>query len=114
MFFLLYGVFFFKHKQAYEMRISDWSSDVCSSDLYPSSTRLGGSAASTLVSAEAVATRVLNRSQPGPVAIIPSRAVPSSCAPSKAPPISAKDFSVSRTAAFSSAILVLQRRSEAR
>src|SRR3546814_8664082 len=27
-------VFFFKHKTAYEMRISDWSSDVCSSDLY--------------------------------------------------------------------------------
>src|SRR3546814_2877330 len=33
---LLYGVyffFFFKQKAAYEMRISDWSSDVCSSDL---------------------------------------------------------------------------------
>src|SRR3546814_4038363 len=29
--------FFFKQKTAYEMRISDWSSDVCSSDL-----RLGG------------------------------------------------------------------------
>src|SRR3546814_5062872 len=28
--------FFFKQKTAYEMRISDWSSDVCSSDLdYP-------------------------------------------------------------------------------
>src|SRR3546814_4155593 len=26
-------VFFFKQKTAYEMRISDWSSDVCSSDL---------------------------------------------------------------------------------
>src|SRR3546814_1971359 len=32
---LLMGVFFFffKQKTAYEMRISDWSSDVCSSDL---------------------------------------------------------------------------------
>src|SRR3546814_9974826 len=30
---LLY-VFFFKQKTAYEMRISDWSSDVCSSDLF--------------------------------------------------------------------------------
>src|SRR3546814_8366692 len=30
---LLIGVFFFKQKTAYEMRISDWSSDVCSSDL---------------------------------------------------------------------------------
>src|SRR3546814_9156925 len=32
--------FFFKQKTAYEMRISDWSSDVCSSDL-----RNGGSVA---------------------------------------------------------------------
>src|SRR3546814_1403785 len=30
-FFLVF--FFFKQKTAYEMRISDWSSDVCSSDL---------------------------------------------------------------------------------
>src|SRR3546814_4120017 len=30
--FLLF-FFFFKQKTAYEMRISDWSSDVCSSDL---------------------------------------------------------------------------------
>src|SRR3546814_9153386 len=28
-----FGLFFFKQKTAYEMRISDWSSDVCSSDL---------------------------------------------------------------------------------
>src|SRR3546814_7428702 len=28
-----YCFFFFKQKSAYEMRISDWSSDVCSSDL---------------------------------------------------------------------------------
>src|SRR3546814_4001868 len=27
-------VFFFKQKTSYEMRISDWSSDVCSSDLF--------------------------------------------------------------------------------
>src|SRR3546814_8051390 len=35
MFVLLFWclVFFFKQKTAYEMRISDWSSDVCSSDL---------------------------------------------------------------------------------
>src|SRR3546814_3762257 len=34
MFSLVYGVFcFFKQKTAYEVRISDWSSDVCSSDL---------------------------------------------------------------------------------
>src|SRR3546814_8613477 len=29
----LFFVFFFKQKTAYEMRIRDWSSDVCSSDL---------------------------------------------------------------------------------
>src|SRR3546814_4880678 len=41
----LFVVFFFKQKTAYEMRISDWSSDVCSSDLvafgsfYPTTTK---------------------------------------------------------------------------
>src|SRR3546814_15135070 len=30
---MLFTFFFFKQKTAYEMRISDWSSDVCSSDL---------------------------------------------------------------------------------
>src|SRR3546814_9394735 len=33
LYFLLLLFFFFKQKTAYEMRISDWSSDVCSSDL---------------------------------------------------------------------------------
>src|SRR3546814_3061776 len=33
--------FFFKQKTAYEMRISDWSSDVCSSDLCGNSWREG-------------------------------------------------------------------------
>src|SRR3546814_8815592 len=37
------GVFFFKQKTAYEMRISDWSSDVCSSDLHPLSEALANS-----------------------------------------------------------------------
>src|SRR3546814_10387231 len=32
--------FFFKQKTAYEMRISDWSSDVCSSDLVKSGSAL--------------------------------------------------------------------------
>src|SRR3546814_3124735 len=31
--FYVFFFFFFKQKTAYEMRISDWSSDVCSSDL---------------------------------------------------------------------------------
>src|SRR3546814_6568300 len=41
---MLFGVFFFfKQKTAYEMRISDWSSDVCSSDLnFGVSARNGG------------------------------------------------------------------------
>src|SRR3546814_5987944 len=37
LFFLVF--FFFKHKTAYEMRISDWSSDVCSSDLHSTRVR---------------------------------------------------------------------------
>src|SRR3546814_1385020 len=32
-FIMIVCFFFFKQKTAYEMRISDWSSDVCSSDL---------------------------------------------------------------------------------
>src|SRR3546814_3967535 len=31
--FLCRSMYFFKQKTAYEMRISDWSADVCSSDL---------------------------------------------------------------------------------
>src|SRR3546814_3600814 len=39
-------VCFFKQKTAYEMRISDWSSDVCSSDLgYPMLVNYGWDAA---------------------------------------------------------------------
>src|SRR3546814_4476923 len=33
LFIIVVDVIFFKQKTAYEMRISDWSSDVCSSDL---------------------------------------------------------------------------------
>src|SRR3546814_3441041 len=36
--------FFFKQKTAYEMRISDWSSDVCSSDLLRHVLRAGAAA----------------------------------------------------------------------
>src|SRR3546814_7595124 len=32
-YYYVFWFFFFKQKTAYEMRISDWSSDVCSSDL---------------------------------------------------------------------------------
>src|SRR3546814_4746146 len=37
--------FFFKQKTAYEVRISDWSSDVCSSDLSVSFSRVTSAAA---------------------------------------------------------------------
>src|SRR3546814_4940182 len=37
---ILCYIFCFKQKTAYEMRISDWSSDVCSSDLHELTTRL--------------------------------------------------------------------------
>src|SRR3546814_16880041 len=37
---MFYLFFFFKQKTAYELRISDWSSDVCSSDLSRACARL--------------------------------------------------------------------------
>src|SRR3546814_7482943 len=40
-FFLLIVFFFFKQKTAYELRISDWSSDVCSSDLVSNNREIG-------------------------------------------------------------------------
>src|SRR3546814_1926642 len=40
-----YSFFFFKQKTAYEMRISDWSSDVCSSDLLRGPPRPSGAPA---------------------------------------------------------------------
>src|SRR3546814_9966466 len=43
--------FFFKQKTAYEMRISDWSSDVCSSDL-PAQARRAESPLGPVLSAE--------------------------------------------------------------
>src|SRR3546814_317932 len=35
MYIVIFFFCFFKHKTAYDMRMSDWSSDVCSSDLIP-------------------------------------------------------------------------------
>src|SRR3546814_2475400 len=46
-------LFCFKQKTAYEMRISDWSSDGCSSDLY------GAGAAAFALGAERVIARLL-------------------------------------------------------
>src|SRR3546814_1306734 len=44
----VFVVFFFKQKTAYEMRISDWSSDVCSSDLRPATLAQDAAAACLL------------------------------------------------------------------
>src|SRR3546814_5246328 len=61
--------FFFKQKTAYEMRISDWSSDVCSSDL-----SVGGVAGTT---AEAIgrASRVVLGRAAGARAGVASRRI---------------------------------------
>src|SRR3546814_7438634 len=48
--------FFFKQKTAYEMRISDWSSDVCSSDLKPVMQRHGIEDLDALVAALVTST----------------------------------------------------------
>src|SRR3546814_2599580 len=45
---VLFFFFFFKQKTAYEMRISDWSSDVCSSDLRRHAQRAGGAGSARL------------------------------------------------------------------
>src|SRR3546814_2251463 len=48
--YIVFSFFFFKQKTAYEMRISDWSSDVCSSDLYdPKSGRTRTDSADVLI-----------------------------------------------------------------
>src|SRR3546814_9050516 len=50
--------FFFKQKTAYEMRISDWSSDVCSSDLagYATNPRYDSLLAKVIVQGEDLST----------------------------------------------------------
>src|SRR3546814_9307824 len=53
--------FFFKQKTAYEMRISDWSSDVCSSDLSSSTESRRGAPSSKTVTPPPPP-----RSRPGP------------------------------------------------
>src|SRR3546814_3724980 len=51
--------FFFKQKTAYEMRISDWSSDVCSSDLINSGPAPGYSSDQAQAAAERIAAETL-------------------------------------------------------
>src|SRR3546814_20757645 len=56
-------VFFFKQKTAYEMRISDWSSDVCSSDL-STALRFAERSIVTIVTGPSFATMTLIRLAP--------------------------------------------------
>src|SRR3546814_6527415 len=61
--FLLF-FFFFKQKTAYEMRISDWSSDVCSSDLAPAVFQFGADRPANAVGADADGAGPGRRQQP--------------------------------------------------
>src|SRR3546814_10470311 len=63
--------FFFKQKTAYEMRISDWSSDVCSSDL-----GVGGCAASGHFFVLTACARERISGLPGPSGSTPQRRGP--------------------------------------
>src|SRR3546814_2532290 len=58
---LFHVCFFFKQKTAYEMRISDWSSDVCSSDLRPPASRTGTAAAARPAGGDPAAPRAAAR-----------------------------------------------------
>src|SRR3546814_4089462 len=60
---MLSCVFFFKQKTAYEMRISDWSSDVCSSDL-PISLRSGYGSSTALPMKSATQNVILEADYP--------------------------------------------------
>src|SRR3546814_11539916 len=56
---LLMFFFLFKQKTAYEMRISDWSSDVCSSDLRKGRLQTEGQADYSILDGEQMATHVV-------------------------------------------------------
>src|SRR3546814_19595968 len=57
----MFFVFFCKQKTAYEMRISDWSSDVCSSDLRTGDVQRGRKAVVRRLAAIDVVVRVARR-----------------------------------------------------
>src|SRR3546814_14295049 len=82
--------FFFKQKTAYEMRISDWSSDVCSSDLRPAH-RAGSHAPPDLhARARSAAATAPERSRPVAVAVgarwRPARSAPPVAVRRRPPP----------------------------
>src|SRR3546814_2529412 len=57
-------IFFFKQKTAYEMRISDWSSDVCSSDLHADAVLRPGAARGGPLGALLLRARALGLHRP--------------------------------------------------
>src|SRR3546814_3803919 len=63
--FLDYLFFFFKQKTAYEMRISDWSSDVCSSDLAEHAVGRGNGRAALLGLLEQATDRAADQAPDG-------------------------------------------------
>src|SRR3546814_5700660 len=78
---MLLFFFFFKQKTAYEMRISDWSSDVCSSDLRVAAAAVGLTARALPGACRAVFAAIRHgcaaERWPGPAAgIVTRRATP--------------------------------------
>src|SRR3546814_7694196 len=68
---VLFVFFFFKQKTAYEMRISDWSSDVCSSDLLDSVVKDPARAALCLLVAALAGWVLVRRSRDQVAPIVP-------------------------------------------
>src|SRR3546814_8146106 len=66
--------FFFKQKTAYEMRISDWSSDVCSSDLHGETVTRAPLAEAVPLPHSLTAPRFSWPATPGPATPVPEAA----------------------------------------
>src|SRR3546814_5295617 len=66
----MWSFFFFKQKTAYEMRISDWSSDVCSSDLQNTARMVGN-----MVGQRRVVFEYIMIEQVAPQRLLPGRQV---------------------------------------
>src|SRR3546814_5302988 len=77
----VFGVFFFKQKTAYEMRISDWSSDVCSSDLAAAAPAVlaGPEGGSGTAAVSACGCRTTLAATRGGIAMIPPEIGRASC-----------------------------------
>src|SRR3546814_1417707 len=70
-------VFFFKQKTAYEMRISDWSSDVCSSDLHATPPIVQPFASAMFAASTKSDTRIFATGAPMPTVRLPFSQRPS-------------------------------------